>query len=277
MQPQDLTDIKGGQPQEPTGTNIRHIQQQDLTDTEEQQSVGKLGQEENLESSCLLETMNDSGATYNSSTLAFSEPKCNKKLSITKGNLVLTSLSQEEMTFVEEVTNKLGSYAIVNEVDATVTHIVCGLPAYTENVLRGLMSGCWVVSFDWVVKSVENGGWLPEMEFVPARFLQAVTKTKSSIDPWYQCNFFQGVGKIYMMQSVKEVKVYERLVELAGGDITDKPVEADIIVVSRKHQLPKRHRFTVPRGPTFVFSSWVKTSLANLALEQIIDHQKYKS
>ena len=50
-----------------------------------------------------------------------------------------------------------------------VTHVVSGEPRRTLNLLRGIVAGCWVVSFEWIVESLAAGRWLEEEGFECAK------------------------------------------------------------------------------------------------------------
>lgn len=45
---------------------------------------------------------------------------------------------------------KLGGFIIAENVNETTTHLVCGEPRRTLNVLRCLARGIWLVTKEWV-------------------------------------------------------------------------------------------------------------------------------
>jgi microcephalin len=60
---------------------------------------------------------------------------------------------------------QLGEYEIQREVDCDTTHVVSTGKRRTVNVLKAILSGCWLLSVEWVLKSLEKGEWLKEEPF----------------------------------------------------------------------------------------------------------------
>jgi microcephalin len=63
------------------------------------------------------------------------------------------------------VVNQLGEYEIQKEVDHNTTHVVSTGKRRTVNVLKAILSGCWLLSVEWVLKSLEKGFWIKEEPF----------------------------------------------------------------------------------------------------------------
>jgi microcephalin len=63
------------------------------------------------------------------------------------------------------VVDQLGGYEIRREVDPDTTHVVSAGKRRTVNVLKAILSGCWLLSVEWVLKSLEKGFWLKEEPF----------------------------------------------------------------------------------------------------------------
>ncbi|NXY64428.1 MCPH1 protein, partial [Callaeas wilsoni] len=76
--------------------------------------------------------------------------------------LVITSMSSEKQNTVIQVVNKLGDFLFSNEVCETTSHVVTGSPRRTLNVMLGIARGCWIVSYEWVLWSLEVGHWISE-------------------------------------------------------------------------------------------------------------------
>ncbi|XP_053314687.1 microcephalin [Spea bombifrons] len=88
-----------------------------------------------------------------------------KKTDKTKKNtrsLVMTSMSSEKQNTVIQVVKKFGGFFFTNNVCRTTTHVIAGSPRRTLNILLGIARGCWIVSYDWVLWSLEHGNWIPE-------------------------------------------------------------------------------------------------------------------
>ena len=45
------------------------------------------------------------------------------------------------------------------------SHVVCGEPRRTLNLLLGIARGCWVVDVSWVYRSLEDSTWVSEEPF----------------------------------------------------------------------------------------------------------------
>ncbi|KAM9018663.1 microcephalin isoform 3-T3 [Ara ararauna] len=76
--------------------------------------------------------------------------------------LVMTSMSSEKQNTVIQVVNKLGGFLFSDDVCETTSHVVTGSPRRTLNVLLGIAHGCWIVSYEWVLWSLELGHWISE-------------------------------------------------------------------------------------------------------------------
>jgi hypothetical protein len=55
-----------------------------------------------------------------------------------------------EQDVVISVVKKLGRFAISDNVTDSTTHLICGGPRRTLNVLYGIMKGVWIVHKHWV-------------------------------------------------------------------------------------------------------------------------------
>ena len=44
----------------------------------------------------------------------------------------------------------MGSFHLIDEVDDSTTHVICGEKRRTLNVLYAIARGCWLVSQEWV-------------------------------------------------------------------------------------------------------------------------------
>lgn len=78
--------------------------------------------------------------------------------------------------------NRLQSQALRKlrgmRLDPTVTqhttHLVSLEPRRTLNLLRGLMRGVWIVSYQWVLASIRAGKWINEEPYELTRFSRAI-------------------------------------------------------------------------------------------------------
>ncbi|XP_030793435.1 microcephalin isoform X2 [Rhinopithecus roxellana] len=79
--------------------------------------------------------------------------------------LVMTSMPSEKQNVIIQVVDKLKGFSIAPDVCETTTHVLSGKPLRTLNVLLGIARGCWVLSYDWVLWSLESGHWISEEPF----------------------------------------------------------------------------------------------------------------
>ena len=54
------------------------------------------------------------------------------------------------------IVEKLETFEISKTVCGTTTHIVCGGPRRTVNILAGTIKGCWILSLEWVSDNACN-------------------------------------------------------------------------------------------------------------------------
>lgn len=62
---------------------------------------------------------------------------------------------------------------IESSVTRRTTHVV-STGVRTFNLLHGIIRGCWLVKLEWVLKSLENNGWLNPKDYEMAHFSKAV-------------------------------------------------------------------------------------------------------
>ncbi|KFQ31457.1 Microcephalin, partial [Merops nubicus] len=86
----------------------------------------------------------------------------NRRLQKPTRTLVMTSMSSEKQNTVIQVVKKLGEFLFSDGVCETTSHVVAGSPRRTLNVMLGIARGCWIVSYEWVLWSLEVGHWISE-------------------------------------------------------------------------------------------------------------------
>ncbi|KAF6084483.1 hypothetical protein HJG60_012793 [Phyllostomus discolor] len=79
--------------------------------------------------------------------------------------LVMTSLPPEKQSIVLQVVAKLKGFSVAREVCGSTTHVLAGQALRTLTVLLGLARGCWILSYEWVLWSLELGHWISEEPF----------------------------------------------------------------------------------------------------------------
>ncbi|XP_073445276.1 microcephalin isoform X2 [Dendrobates tinctorius] len=87
--------------------------------------------------------------------------KTEKSRKVTR-SLVMTSMSAEKQSTIIQVVKKFGGFVFSDEVCETTSHVIAGSPRRTLNIILGIARGCWILSCDWVLWSLERGHWIPE-------------------------------------------------------------------------------------------------------------------
>ncbi|XP_045142637.1 microcephalin isoform X2 [Echinops telfairi] len=104
----------------------------------------------------------------------------NKKSSVRKPTrtLVMTSMPSELQNVITQVVDKLKGFSFAQEVCESTTHVVTGKPCRTLNVLLGIARGCWILSYEWVLWSLERGHWISEEPFELSQYFPAAPESK---------------------------------------------------------------------------------------------------
>ncbi|XP_055666328.1 microcephalin isoform X1 [Falco peregrinus] len=135
--------------------------------------------------------------------------------------LVMTSMSSGEQNTVIQVVNKLGNFLFSDDVCETTSQVVTGSPRRTLNVMLGIACGCWIVSYEWVLSSLELGHWISEEPYelsssFPAapicRLQRHLSRGK------YQQNVFSNQPVMFVSPtSQPPCKKLIELIQLSGG------------------------------------------------------------
>ncbi|NXO68807.1 MCPH1 protein, partial [Phainopepla nitens] len=148
--------------------------------------------------------------------------------------LVMTSMSSEKQDTVIQVVNKLGDFLFSNEVCETTSHVVTGSPRRTLNVMLGIARGCWIVSYEWVLWSLELGHWISEEPYelsssFPAAPICRLQRHLSTGK--YQQNLFSNQPVMFVSPtSQPPCKKLIELIQLAGGKICKALHQAKICI-----------------------------------------------
>ncbi|KAF1598810.1 Microcephalin, partial [Eudyptes moseleyi] len=137
--------------------------------------------------------------------------------------LVMTSMSSEKQNIVIQVVNKLGDFLFSDDVCETTSHVVTGSPRRTLNVMLGIARGCWIVSYEWVLWSLELGHWISEEPYelssnFPAAPICRLQRHLSTGK--YQQNLFSNQPVMFVSPtSQPPCKKLIELIQLSGGKI----------------------------------------------------------
>ncbi|KAM9273961.1 microcephalin [Cariama cristata] len=148
--------------------------------------------------------------------------------------LVMTNMSSEEQNTVIQVVNKLGDFLLSDNVCETTSHVVTGSPRRTLNVMLGIARGCWIVSYEWVLWSLELGHWISEEPYelsssFPAAPICRLQRHLSTGK--YQQNLFSNQPVMFVSPtSQPPCKKLTELIQLSGGKICKALRQAKICI-----------------------------------------------
>ncbi|XP_062054828.1 microcephalin isoform X2 [Lepus europaeus] len=148
--------------------------------------------------------------------------------------LVMTSMPSEKQNVIIQVVSKLKGFVLAAEVCDTTTHVLAGRPARTLNVLLGLARGCWVLSYEWVLWSLELGHWISEEPFELSNYFPAAPvcrRERHMAQGQYRGTLFADQPPMFISpaSSPPRAKLCE-LVHLCGGQISPAPSRASIFI-----------------------------------------------
>ena len=83
-----------------------------------------------------------------------------------------------------------------SSVTSETTHLVCGQNnKRTINTLKAMLRGCWILSKDWLLQSLEEGHWQEETDYELVTFSPAVRMLREERQTFrgvFQSDLFKG-------------------------------------------------------------------------------------
>eukprot|EP00118_Oscarella_pearsei_P026835 m.310502 g.310502 ORF g.310502 m.310502 type:complete len:585 (+) comp52066_c0_seq1:51-1805(+) len=180
-----------------------------------------------------------------------------------KQSLTVTSLTHNERDIAESVVSKLGGFQLVNEVRSSTTHVICGKARRTINVLKGIAQGCWLLSFDWILTSLESGKWVDEEKFevyekFPGAKISRLKKQKESP------GILSSAPLIFVSKEAEPShSVLTELVQLCGGQLAGTRRNSEAVCVGRRQD---------GVAGTWVSEKWILDSVSN---QEIMPSEEY--
>ncbi|XP_074144052.1 microcephalin isoform X5 [Sminthopsis crassicaudata] len=160
--------------------------------------------------------------------------KKTKKVKKPTRTLVMTSMPSEKQNIIMQVVDKLKDFSFSCNVCESTTHVVAGEPRRTLNVLLGIARGCWIVSYEWVLWSLEFGYWVSEEPYELSDYFPAASicrlQRHLSIEQ-YQGDLFASQPVMFITASCEPpcAKLRE-LVQLCGGQVSRSSFTASIYI-----------------------------------------------
>ena len=152
---------------------------------------------------------------------------------------------------VEKAIDQMKKFELMETVNDATTHVVCGDPRRTLNVMRGVVRGSKIVSFSWVLllfsktvnifkhvfllkvtESMAEGKWLNEDDYPVERFSAAASLYRTNKRVLFE-------KEIFYVSSRSKIPSRDlcELIKCAGGELTNVSKKASIIVGHRKPQV----------------------------------------
>lgn len=73
-----------------------------------------------------------------------------KAVPVKMSSIVCTRFHRADSQVFAQIVSKLGGFFVENEVTKRTTHLICGGPIRTINLLRAIARGCWILRKEWV-------------------------------------------------------------------------------------------------------------------------------
>ncbi|XP_075058585.1 microcephalin [Mixophyes fleayi] len=161
--------------------------------------------------------------------------KIEKSRKITR-SLVMTSMGTENQNAVIQVVKKFGGFVFSDCVCETTTHVIAGSPRRTLNIILGIARGCWIISYDWVLWSLERGHWIPEepyelSDYFPGAPICRLQRHLSAGE--YQLDLLSAVPALFISPSSQPpCHTLCEVVQLCGGKVCKTLRQAKICIGS---------------------------------------------
>ncbi|XP_020736554.2 microcephalin isoform X4 [Odocoileus virginianus] len=172
--------------------------------------------------------------------------------------LVMTSMPSEKYSMVIQVVNRLKGFSVAREVCGSTTHVLAGRPRRTLSVLLGMARGCWILSFEWVLWSLEMGHWISEEPFELSTYFPAAPlcrQERLSSAGQYRGTLFANQPTMFISPASNPPRAkLGELVVLCGGQVTQVPRQASIFIGPS----PGKRRETVK----YLSETWILDSIS---------------
>lgn len=197
------------------------------------------------------------------------KPKNSGKEKEPTRTLVMTSMPSEQQDLIIQVVSTLRGFSFAPEVCESTTHVLVGKSVRTLNVLMGIARGCWILSYQWVLLSLELGHWISEEPFELFETFPAAPicrRERHLSTQQYRGTLFANQPKMFIApaSSPPRAKLCE-LVLLCGGQVSPAPQLASLIIGPYKGKREARIQY--------LSEKWVLDSITQ---HKICDFNNYQ-
>ncbi|EDW01520.1 GH20404 [Drosophila grimshawi] len=153
--------------------------------------------------------------------------------------LVHTNMHREQVQVIQKAIRKLRGVRLDPTVTKRTTHLVSLEPRRTLNLLRGLIRGVWIVSYEWILESMQAGKWLDEQRYELTSFSRAVVicrTERQAFGNFYRCELFRYMEVFYVSSLCRPITFnnIKELLLLGGAKLTENRYKAKFIVGDKR-------------------------------------------
>jgi len=149
-------------------------------------------------------------------------------------NIVCTSCHKDDINLVKQLVKMYGTFSFSTTVTPNTSHVVSGEGKRTLNLLKGLLQGCWIVTKEWVLSSLEESKWVDEEPYEMVDFSPAVRnlrQEKGAFQGSFKSELFKDVGNVYISNNCRAPKdELKQLVTSGGGTVANVTRIASVVV-----------------------------------------------
>ncbi|EDV56412.2 microcephalin [Drosophila erecta] len=178
--------------------------------------------------------------------------------------LVHTNMHQEQINVINKALRKLRGMRLDPTVTQHTTHLVSLEPRRTLNLLRGLMRGVWIVSYQWVLASIRAGKWISEEPYELTRFSRAIEICRTERQAFgvhYHCELFRFMEPFYVSSLCRPVQFnnMKELLLLGGATLTENRFKAKYVIGDKRRAVDDR---------IYLDPYWVLDSITNMQIQR---------
>ncbi|XP_055311627.1 microcephalin isoform X2 [Sitodiplosis mosellana] len=171
-------------------------------------------------------------------------------------SLVFTSFQSSQIDMISEAVKKLGKFKLEKKVTINTTHLVSLDTRRTVNMLRGIIRGVWILTYDWILESVDANKWLPESDYELRTFSKVVEINRIERQAFgrkYRMDLFRNMDSFYLAPNCA-CKNLKELVALCYGKIVENESKARYFIT--EHFQPNiDSKNLVQLHPNFILDS----------------------
>jgi len=185
------------------------------------------------------------------------------------GYIALTSCDKEDKDLVKQLVKQLGVFGFQDNIDEKTTHVVSGACKRTMNLVKGMVRGCWILTKEWILASLEQGMWQQEDKYEMTKFSPAVKEVRRERQVFkeaYRSSLFADVGPVYISSKCRVGRTELRqVVSWAGGELVNTARVAQVVVGEFCHVGDSS-------TPHFVKDTWILDSVQHNMVMPFLDY-----